>query len=422
MVFKKIETANLEGAEKEFADNYNTLVDALSEAQKNNATKEEVTKLQGELDAAKDKIDGITKLQKTVDELKNDIETKGSEAPKTPVQAIVDEIKALGVNNMNELKAYLAKNGKQSLEIKAITAIASSANTDYIGRTNLDTSVNWTPIIRNAFIGRFRQVQEMSDKSRFGYTEGTYTSNAGYVGEGTGNANSDAASAAAAFMDYAKIQAVLSVNTEVYEDIPDFAQGLVNQMTVGLNKFADTEIYSGDGLAPADVQHIKGILAYATEFANADYNDTVEKANEADAVAAVKSHIASLEGNYMADLCFMNPVDLFRLERLKDTTGQPIINKDLFGNPTISGLTIVPTGKVTDNTMVIMDSNVAEIRTKRSMKLQMGQILANDVLNDKQSAVLSTRVQFLIRNLDTAAVVKVSDVSALVQAIDIKVA
>jgi HK97 family phage major capsid protein len=219
-------------------------------------------------------------------------------------------------------------------------------------------------------------------------------------------------------MEYAKIQSVLSVNTEVYEDIPDFAAGLIDQLIIGINSKVDNELLDGDGLAPAGVQHIKGILTYATAWADADYDDSVEKANVADLVDVISSKIQNLDGNYQADLVFLNNVDFLKMKKLKDADGQPIVNKDYFGNFTLGGLTIVPTKKITANTMVIMDSQVGEIRTKRALKLQMGQLLPNDTLNDKQSAIISTRVQFLIRNLDTQAVIKVADVRAAVAAIN----
>ena len=67
--------------------------------------------------------------------------------------------------------------------------------------------------------------------------------------------------------------------------------------------------------------------------------------------------------------------------------------------------------------MLIMDSQVAEWRTKRAMNLKLGQILANDVINDKQSAVLSARYQLLVRNLDQKAIMKVTDVAAAILAL-----
>lgn len=375
----------------------------------------------------KEDFDKLTNALKIQGEKMTDFEKKGFGEQKeiSLVDQITNEIKALGVNSVSELKSYLDKNGKKDIEIKAISAVASTANTDTVGRTNLDVRVNWTPTVRAAFLPYFRTIAESSDKSRFGYTEGSYTGSASYVGQGTGNSNSDSASASAQFMEYAKVQSVLSVNTEVYEDIPDFAQGLVTQMQIAMQKFVDDEAYTGDGLAPSNVQHIKGLKAYATEaeFTSGknmvDYATSVVGANTADLISAVKTYIDNLPGSYMADVVYMNPVDLFKMNRLKDSTGQPIVNKDLFGNPTIGGIVVRTSSKIAKNTLLVLDSAVVEWRTKRTLKLQMGQLLANDAINDKQSAILSARYQLLVRNADKPAVVKVSNIESAIDAITI---
>lgn len=425
---KKYSLEGLTGEQLESAKNFNEIIDSLAALK---ASNEELATIKSQLEELKSK-GGVTTEQ--YDSLKQSVEEIGTEIAKqskggkevqskTLQDVIVDEIKSLGVNNIAELKAFLKKSGNQEFEIKAITAIASTANTDTVGRTSLDTNVAWTPVRRPAFLQRFRTVSEMSDKSQFGYTEGTYTGAAGYVGEGVGNANSDSASASATFGTYAKVQAVLSVNEEVYEDIPDFAAGLVAQMQLSAQKFIDDEAYTGDGLAPAGVQHIKGLLNYATA-ANLGaggnmlaYAASVKAANIKNLADSVKSYIDNLDGNYLADVVFMNPVDYFKMSQLKDTSNQPLFTYNAMGAPMLGGLEVVTTAKVTANTMLIMDSQVAEWRTKRSMTLQLGKILANDVLNDKRSAVLSARYQLLVRNLDQKAVIKVTDVAAAILAL-----
>lgn len=417
---KKLEIKGLEGADLDFANQHNEMIDAL---EAKSLSIEQLEKKMLELEKVEQK-----SYDKEVLELKNAILTLETEIAKKSAirtnevksleQVIVDEIKSLGVNNVAELKAYLKKNGTQELEIKAIAAIASTANTDTIGRTNLDNMVRWTPTVANAFLQNFRTIAESSNKSKFGYVEGSYTGAAAYVGEGTGNGNSDSASASATLADYAKVQSVLSVNTEVYEDIPDFAAGLVSQMQIAISKFVDDEALSGDGLAPAGVQHIKGLLAYATTFVPADFAETVYKPNIADLMAAIATKIAIAGvGAYNANVAFIHPMDLFKLKREKDNDGQPVVLNDSFGNPTIGGIRVVPTVKVTANTLLVMDSNIAEWRTKRAMQLKMGQILANDAINDKQSAILMARYQLLIRTADTVAIMKVTDIATALQAI-----
>jgi hypothetical protein len=67
--------------------------------------------------------------------------------------------------------------------------------------------------------------------------------------------------------------------------------------------------------------------------------------------------------------------------------------------------------------MLVLDDNVVEWRTKRAMQLKIGQILANDAINDKQSAILMARYQLLVRSADQKAVIKVTNISTAITAI-----
>jgi hypothetical protein len=67
--------------------------------------------------------------------------------------------------------------------------------------------------------------------------------------------------------------------------------------------------------------------------------------------------------------------------------------------------------------MLVLDDNVVEWRTKRAMQLKIGQFLANDAINDKQSAILMARYQLLVRSADQKAVIKVTNIGAAITAI-----
>jgi hypothetical protein len=418
MNVKKVSLEGLQGEALEVAKAINGMVDAISEKDS------QISGLKSQIEAI-ERMD-ISGYATQIDSLKNivaDLEAKQTagvaEKELSPVDSIVSEIKKLGINSVSELKSYVKKNGTQEFAIKAITALTTGANSDTVGRTNIDMRIAWTPTIGNAFLQNLRTVAEDSDKSTFAYMEGTYTGNAAYVGEGGSNANSDSATASASTMIYAKIQEVLTVNTEVYEDIPDFAQGLVSQMTIAIQKFVDDEALSGDGSNVGGVKHMHGLYAsYATAFVPADYAATVKTPHVGNLLSAVVTDIAIKgKGAYAANIAFMHPKDLFVLKNIKDAEGNPVVMTDVFGNPIIDGLRIIPTAKITANTLLVMDSRVAELRTKRSMTLKIGQILTDDVIKDKQSAIMMARYQLLVRNADKAGVVKVTDVAAALTAI-----
>lgn len=383
--------------------------------------------IDGKFNELSNSIAGLSELKSTVETMKAGIvefeakvEKMGTKNEVSPVDAIVSEIQKLGVTNVKELEVYLKKNGKQEFTIKSIASIATTAITGDIARTNMDTNVAWSPTVADAFLPVLRNVAEDSARDYFGYIEGSYTGTAGYVGEGVGSGNSDSAVAEEKTGKYAKVQSVLTVNSEVYETLPDFANGLLNQMNISMRKFADDEAYTGDGLAPAGVQHIKGLKAYATEFDPTNFATSVEDANIADLIDAMATAISIENGGYSANAVFINPMDFFKMRKLKDNDGQPLMLTDAMGNSFIgnSGLRIFKTKKIVADTLLVADLNVAELRTKRAMTLKVGQILADDVLNDKQSAVLMARYQILVRDLDKVAILKCSEVANTISAIN----
>jgi len=417
MKLKRLNTEGLEGQHLEFVKEYNGLVDVVNTLLDKGDSSEEIVKLKSSItkleermpEEFKDHTDAIEKIQNEITKLQDDVKkTPKTEEYKTLAKNIEESIKSLGCTNMEEFK----KLGKQEFEIKADTIIDSTANSGYIGRTNVDTNPAYAPVRKLAFLPYFRKVTEAYAKSRFTYTEASYTSNAGYVGEGTGPANSDEASAVEKSRDYAKVSAYQHITTETFEDIPAFANTLAAKMEEGAMLFVDKESYSGDGLAPAGVQHMFGIRTTATAFDSASYAGTVEKANLADLVEAIKTQIeVAGEGAYVANAVWVNPVDFFKLRTVKDTTGQPIVRYDFFGNPKLAGLDLVKNTAVTVNTLLVADTSVIELRTKRTMQMKMGQILDGDVLNDRQSAILFARFQTLVRDIDKVATVKVDSIS-----------
>jgi hypothetical protein len=403
MNVKKYDLKGLEGKELELATNHNALVDKLAELE---GKSNEVTAIEFKSQ--------IESLQAEILEVKNAsgkqiIEVKSLE------QQIVDGLKAQGYNDVKELKQAL-RNGKEvSFEVKAV---ATTNYTGDVARTNIDPNVGFTPLRKLALYGKLREVGEDTGKDYFAYVEGTYTANVAYVGEGAGNSTGNASTATEETMKYAKFHAWQTVNEEVYEGLPAFANGLVQQLQATTLLKLDTEMISGDG-ATAPIPHVKGLNEYATEFDTTDYTASVAKANEADLIEAMRTAIDTADGSYMADTVLLNPIDLFKMKRLKDTTGQPIVGVDLFGKPVIAGLTVIASNAVTVNTCTVFDSNVVELRTKRALTFSAGKIFANDNFNDTRSAQLIGRFQLLVRNLDKVAVLKCSDMAGAVNVINI---
>ena len=355
----------------------------------------------------------IKTLEDEIGKMQKQVEKEDKTLAAAIVKAIKEKTKA---NTVEELQEYLKANPHVKDETLVIKdAIMTTDMTGDIGTTNMDRRVGWQYARRLAILPYLRTVYEQSGKGKFGYTEGTYTSNAGYAAEADNKVTGDAATAVEKTRAYAKISAWQTVSTETYEDLPDFAMGLVHQLRYGALLFADKEAYNGNGADGSQPNHIYGILPVATAFDDTTYAASVEKANIADLFAAVQNQINSVEGApFVANIAWMNNLDLFKMRRLKDADGQPLVNLDLFGNPTVGGVRIVTNSMFTANTLLMADTDCIELRVKRDMTLEMGKILPTDRQNDTQSAILFARLQILVRDRDKKGIVKVTDVKAAI--------
>ena len=416
---KKMSLEGLEGQNLEYAKNFNEVVDAV-EAAKNN---EELVALKAEIAELKKKENPdhtakLAELEAALKEQGRVLSEKKAEPKTEGYKRLAESIREVIETKQIKSLADLKKLGNLDIELKADTVLTQGANTGTVGRTNLDATPRFPAVRKMAFVPFLKNVTEDSGKAIFGYTEASYTSNAGYVGENAAPGSSDTASAAEKFRKYAKISAFLHITNETFEDIPAFANALAAKLEEGAMLFLDNEVYNGNGVDVTHPDHIYGINTVATAFDATTFAASVAKPTAADLVAAIDTQIRLTNGNYAVDCVWMNPLDVFKLAHAKDTLGQPIVNRDIFGNPVgIAGKNLIQSTAITANTMLVADSNVIELRTKRSLTMKMGQVMTGDVENDRQSAILFARAQVLIRDIDKVAVVKVASISAAVAAI-----
>lgn len=420
---KKISLEGLEGKSLELAEQNNAIVDKLISLEQKGV---DITALENRLKA----VEGlevkaydteIASFKTALDALEKKSIQNIEVVAVNAEQYIQMQLEKKGIKSMDQLMQKVIENKRIDidLDLKAIAPIASTANTDTIGRTNLDTMVSWTPTVAAAFLPFLRTVSEASNKSYFGYTEGSYTGKTKYVGEGTGTDVSDEATASATTMDYAKYQTLLTTTVETYEDIPEFAAGLIPQMRIADEKFLDDQLIRGDGGITGIIRRIKGIDAYATAWVATPYAATVQKPHIGNLVDAMCTTISMEDGVYSASHVFIHPLDLYKYRNTQDADGNPVVSNDVNGNALLNGLRVVATKKVAKDTLRVIDANVFELRTKRQATLRIGQFLANDAINDTTSAMLISRKQLLCRNLDKVAVLKCASIATALGVLEI---
>jgi HK97 family phage major capsid protein len=389
----------------------------VKEALKNYAGQEAVKSIQNVLKEKDGKSEVIASMQKQLDEL--DIEIQKVEKTKTVEkegQSLEKAMRQLLVSD--EFKEALKEGfpkGKNMFSVKADT----SDITGTVNMTRQNLTVKFDPERALAFMPFLNTGVVGNDRNRVLWVEGSYTSNVGYVSEGTGQATADTGAAVEKSRAMAKISAKLPLTAELLEDADYIASAFRMKMQEKAMLFVDGELYDGDGDDSTQPNHIYGIQGHATAFdaTAAGIAGTVQDANIGDLVDAVILQAEKAEQRGLNRI-WMNPSDFFKLRTAKDADGNRIFVKDINGNYTIAGLQVTRTSRVAANTMLVADTSKIQLWWKRNPEVKFSQMNSTDFVDDKYTAVMFLRNQLVIEGPDTDAVIYVSDIDAAITAIE----
>jgi HK97 family phage major capsid protein len=292
---------------------------------------------------------------------------------------------------------------------------------DITGTVNMTVQrlqIGFAPERQLAFIPGLATGFVGQDKNRVLWVEGAYTSNAGYVGEGTGQATADTGAAVEKSRAMAKVSAKLPLTAELLEDAEYIASQFRMKMQEKALLFVDGEVYDGDGNDSTQPNHIYGIKGHATAFdaTVVPTGSKVELANIGDLVDAVilQAEVAEQRG---LNRVWINPKDFFRFKTAKDEMGNYLFVKDVNGQYTISGLQVVRTAEVTANTLTVADASKIQLWWKRNPEIKFSQMNSTDFVDDKYTAVMFLRNQVVVEGQDKTAIIHVSDIDAAIAAI-----
>lgn len=416
----KIEIKGLDAEQNAgFQKAFDTLSDevqnAVAEKIKGLAGADALEAVKGMLSTADGK-DKFAVMQKSIDDLAIKLKNaEGMKVKEDEKMSLEQSLKNLFASD--EFKAA-KKDGfrtKSAFELKADT-------TDITGTVNMTVQrlqVGFAPEREMAFLPLLNTGTVGQDKNRVLWVEGAYTSNVGYVGEGTGQATADTGTAAEKSRAMAKISAKLQLTAELLEDAEYVASAFRMKMQEKAMLFADGEFYTGDGSDGVNPNHIYGIVGHATAFnaATAGVTASVDKANIGDLVDACILQAAKSEQRGL-NVVWMNPSDFYKMKKTKDNDGQYLFVKDVNGGYTINGLRVVTSNYVTANTMTVANTSKIQAWWKRRPEVKFSQINGTDFVDDAYTAVLFLRTQCVVEAQDKTALIHVSDITASVAAIN----
>jgi len=176
---------------------------------------------------------------------------------------------------------------------------------------------------------------------------------AAVVAEGTTLAQSDI-DLVESTVKLEKIGTYMRITEELINDVPALTSFLSARVPERILAAEDNQILNGSGTSP----NLDGLFTDGTAFAEGDFADTVESANEYDCLIAGLNqlHLA----NYKANIILLNPTDLHKIVLLKSTANEYLKNQIYQGlQPSIAGVPIVTNTAVTAGKFLMMDSNRA---------------------------------------------------------------
>ncbi|NIA28719.1 MAG: phage major capsid protein [Actinobacteria bacterium] len=297
---------------------------------------------------------------------------------------------------------------KSVFEIKAdtsdITGTVNMTAQNYSIGFAPDRALAFYPMLNQGFIGQ--------NRNRVLWVEGAYTSNVGYVGEGTGQGTADTGTAVEKSRAMAKISAKLPLTAELLEDADYIASAFRMKMQEKALLFADGEFYTGDGSDGVNPNHIYGIVGQSTAFnpTTAGVLAAIATPNIGDLIDSciLQAELSEQKG---LDTLWINPSDFFKMRYTKDANGQYLFVKGINGNYTINSLNVVRSSKVTADTLTIADSNKPQAWWKRNPEIKFSQMNGTDFVDDAYTAVLFLRAQCIVEAQDQTAIIHVASIA-----------
>ena len=313
--------------------------------------------LKNQLDQFNNAID--SKIEKSNNEVVENVVVKANEIVKSEVSEMAtklnERLDAIEVANKKQFSAKkrmtfkgalneafeggaiesLAKGNSRSasFEIKADMTVAADFTGEVIPADRVP-GYKFDPTRPTHIRQLLAQGSTQSDVVRF-VKESGYSNGAAATAEGATLTQSDF-DMTAADANVRKIGTYFRISEEMLADTPQLTSYLSARAPEKLLEVEDTQILSGNGTAP----NLSGIITDATAFAAGDLADSVDNANEFDAIVAALNQLAG--ANYNADTILLNPSDFHKILLLKDSQNNYLKDQVYSGlQPVFMGVKVV---------------------------------------------------------------------------------
>lgn len=379
LTFKKVSEEDKADAEK-MAGTYNEfnagLRSAIEEAEKNQASKEEVTALKAELkDAMKEQFIALQTILKEQGKAILSM-NKGADKQMDDLALILANKKA----EFAKLKSSSNASDNVKFTVKAVGDMSITGNTT-------------GEVIPASYVVGIGDVKERKTRLMDLVTVGSIGSDLKrwiYVANEEGAANVTAEGALKNQIDFEllvgsesveKITAFITITDEALEDIEQMQTLIQNKLTTKINLKLEQQVYAGT----ASSSQLRGISTVATSFAAGDFAGTIDNPNNFD-VIVVANNMIEVANQEMATAILMHPTDVAKVlvEKVSSTDKRYIDRlQTIAGTLSFDGIPVIKTTLIPVGDFLIGDFRKASVDFKKGLTIEIGYNADNFVKNYK---------------------------------------
>jgi HK97 family phage prohead protease len=327
----------------------------------------------------KENEEAISNLDESIKQMNEKIAGLVEHKEQTPAEVLCNAIRSDEFKNLVK-DVVEGKRANGRMEVKLDT----SAMTGTVIRSLTDTTIYADAQKKRVFIDSIRKKDVPQDKSVVVWPEGSFTSNANYVGEGSEVGSADGASAEEKTRGLAKVGAKLPFTRETSTDLAYFLNWVRSEAIEVIRNKVDTLILSGDGADTNSTtkKHIYGILGQGSVAFNAT---TAGLAGEFDNPGLVELNDAvdaqiynDTNDAFVADTIYMNPSDFAKYKNLKDKNDRLLFEYVNGGIYNFLGKNVVRTGKMTKGSMLFADTSIWDLYEKLGFEIEIERVAKTD--------------------------------------------
>jgi HK97 family phage major capsid protein len=380
----------------------------IKDSQKDNVSKEEVSKLEDRLSEIKEVL-----ISQSL-ELKGLREAEPLKNKNKGLREFIEENSTV----LAEIKANKSrKHDGFSFTVKATEVATDIGSRDYLG--TIDTRIGEKPVRSTAIMDLFPR-RKVSGEYFHYWEEDVITRDAKFVVACATSVHTTKKTWVKRTVELAKIRDIIDICIDMLSDYSFVESSMRKLIDESIKLKADYELLLGTGVASTDMLSLETVSSeFNASNVLAPFTTAFQNANLEQLADAMSAQITVFgeENAWMADTLVMNYRDFVLYRNLKDANNNKLIHTLSDTVATIAGMRVITSPIVATNTCYVFDSSKGEILDRQAITMATSYENKDNIEHELVTLVGVERLQFNVRLIDRDAFMKCSDVATAITAI-----